>query len=469
MKNISLSFAVLLAVALLASCIDDKGNYRYQAPEQPVVVIDEVYPVTVGDRLLVRPQVTFSDKTQLTYHWEISDPVLMDTHHHEGEQLDILFTLRAQLYMARLIVTDHLTGMKYFYPFHISGRTAFSQGVVMLTSGSGGRAGLSFIAAEGTVRQGVYELMNDGEPLPRDPLQLVALYNPNMVGGLYMGYWVICADKDDPGVLVDVNTFVKIRHFKENFFDIPDGQVSAQSFVPLDNGTMAGIVDGKFYVGRFEGYHEWPGFGFFSPPVLGFYTLAPCIAVDQGGTFHWSYDVDKRALVSFIPAAGMMFEAAHMQGPPVNWDPAHVDLDFITLLSGPTGFYLFGRDAGGIMQELSFMSGGQFAMSQYKRPFAHDALVTPGTLWAIYLTDIYFSSGNVVYRYNPSSQVAEPLSAITLPGEVSMLKVGRDANQLLVGTEGHLYWLDIAPGQNGRVIRHVEGFSGKPVDVYDKR
>jgi hypothetical protein len=39
----------------------------------------------------------------------------------------------------------------------------------------------------------------------------------------------------------------------------------------------------------------------------------------------------------------------------------------------------------------------------------------------------------------------------------------------VVGTEGHLYWLDIAPGQDGRVLRHVEGFSGKPVDIYDKR
>ncbi|MDR1273389.1 MAG: hypothetical protein LBK12_02465, partial [Odoribacteraceae bacterium] len=430
MKNTCLtaSRAAIVAGAMLAlaSCIDDKGNYDYTAPEQPVVAIDEVYPVTVGERLLVQPAITFSDKSQLSYQWEISDPVLMTSHLYEGERLDILFTLRAQEYMATFTVTDHRAGMKYFYHFTINGRTAFSEGIVLLTA-DGGRARLSFIPPEGSVRQGIYELMNDGETLPRDPLQIVALYNPNLLNGLYMGYWIICADRDDPGVLVDANTLVKIRHFKENFFDVPDGEVSAQYFVPLDNGTMAGVADGKFYVGRFEGYHEWPGFGFFSPPILGFYTLAPRTAIEPGGTFHWAYDLEKRALVAFIPPAGMMFEAAHMSGPPVNWDPAHIDLDFITLLSGPTGFYFLGSNAG-VVEELGFTTGGQFVMSQYRRPFQHAALLTPNTLWAIYLTDIYFSSGDKIYRYNPNSQQAEALAAVTLPGEVTLLKVGRDAN-----------------------------------------
>jgi hypothetical protein len=461
-------FSILGALLLLASCADDKGNYDYTAPEQPLVTIDEVYTVTIGERLLVQPAVTFSDKSRLSFSWEISDPVLMASHLYEGETLDITFTLRAQVYMARLTVTDNGTGMKYFYPFNISGRTAFSEGILLLASDAG-RARLSFIRPDGSVQQGLYELMNDGEELPEGPLQIVTLYNPNLLGGLYSGYWIICSDRQDPGVLVDVNTLVKIRHFKENFFDIPDGEVSAQYFVALDNGTMAGVINQKFHVGRFEGYHEWPGFGFFSPPVLGHYTLAPCIAVDMGRTFHWSYDVVKRALITFIPPAGMIFEAAHMQGPPVNWDPASIDLDFITLLSGPTGFYLFGRDAGGVVQELGFTTGGQFVMSQYRRPFSHAALLTGATRWAIYLTEIYFSSGNKVYRYNPNSQQADELSAVTLAGEVSLLKVATDPYQLVVGTEGHLYWLDIAPGQNGSVIKHVTGFTGAPVDIYDKR
>ena len=455
-----------LAVVLLASCLDDKGNYSYTAPEEPLVAIDSVYPVTIGEQLLIRPGVTFTDKSRLSFHWEISDPVLMATREYDGEALDMLFNLNARTYMARLIVSDNGNGMKYFYPFLIEGRTAFSEGILLLSSDND-NARLTFIYPDGEARE-VYEFMNGGESLPRDPLQIIALYNPNLVWGLYMGYWITCAYCDNPGVLVDPATFVKIRTFKENFFDIPDTPVIPGHLIPLDNGTMAGVINGKFYVGRFEGYHEWPGFGFFSPPVQGSYTLAP-FSVMTDATFHWSYDIVKRALVCFIPPAGMMFEVQHIQGPPVIWDPAHVDLDFITLLSSPTGCYLFGRDDGGTVEELAFQPAGQSAISRYRRPFLHAGLLTPRTLWAAYLTEIYFSSGDNLYRYNPNSQQADLLSGAELDGEITLLEVGRDANQLVVGTSGNLYWLDISPGQEGRVIKHLDGFPGNPVDIYEKR
>jgi hypothetical protein len=461
------AYIATLAFVLLFSCLDDKGNYLYVAPEEPLVEIDSLYLVTIGERLLVRPNVAFSDKSRLSFHWEISDPVLMATREYDGEALDILFTLRAQRYMARLTVYDSGNGMKYFHPFLIEGRTAFSEGLLLLSSDNG-MARLTFIHPDGEARE-VYELMNNGETLPRDPLQIVTLYNPNLSGGLYMGYWIICADGNNPGVLLDPATFVKIRGLKENFFDIPDREVVPGHLIALDNGTMAGVIDGKFYVGRFEGYHEWPGFGFFSPPIQGTYTLAP-FSVMTDATFHWSYDIVKRALVCFIPPAGMMFEVQHIQGPPVIWDPTHVDLDFITLLSGSTGCYLFGRNtATGLVEELAFQAAGQSVISRHRRPFLHADLLAPRTLWATYLTEIYFSSGNKLYRYNPNSQQADLLTGVSLDEEISLLKVGRDANRLIVGTLGNLYWLDIAPGQEGRVVTHLNELPGTPVDVYEKR
>ncbi|MDR2414812.1 MAG: hypothetical protein LBD64_07510 [Odoribacteraceae bacterium] len=459
-------FISILAVALLVSCIEDKGNYRYAEPEEPLVTMDSVYAVTIGERLVIQPGVEFSSKSRLSFHWEISDPVLMTAHAYESDALDILFTLRAQRYMARLTVTDNGNGMKYFYPFLIEGRSAFSEGVLVLSSDDG-QARLAFIGPDNEARE-VYERMNNGETLPRDPLQIIALYNPNLLGGLYTGYWITCADGDNPGVLVDPATLVKVRGFKENFFDIPDAPVLPGHLIPLDNGTMAGVINGKFYVGRFEGYHEWPGFGYFSPPINGGYTLAP-FSVTTDGTFHWCYDVARRALVCFIPPAGMMFEVQHIQGPPVQWDPANVDLDFITLLSGPTGCYLFGRDNDGVVHELAFQPAGQSTISMYRRPFLPADLLSPATLWAIYLTEIYFSSGDKLYRYNPNSQRVDLLPGATVDGEITLLKVGRDANRLVVGTRGHLYWIDVSPGQEGRVVHDVDGIDGYPVDLYEKR
>ena len=468
-KSMFSGFLILGLFFLLDSCIDDKGNYDYTAPETPEVTIDSIYYVNLGEQLIVEPKVLFSDKSRLSFHWTIPDPNLMREHEYDGEKLDIVFALRAQQYNGRLTVTDSHLGMKYFYHFIIQGQSSFSDGIVVLSSDSG-QAKLSFVKRDGTIQGDLYELMNNGASLPRDPLQIVSLVNTGYAGGIYLGYWLICADKNDPGVQVDVNTLVKIKHFKENFFTIPEGEVDAGRFIPLDNGTMVGIANQKFYAGRFEGYYEWPGYGFFSPPIPGDYLLAPCLEPDAGRSFYWSYNLKKGALICFIPPAGMLFNSEHIQGPPMQWDPTNVGLESdITLLLGGTGtFYLFGRDAAGTMQELAFMSAGQNVISQYKREFAHASLIRSTTKWASYLTEIYFSSGNKVYGYNPNSQQLSELTAANLQGDVTLLKVG-SAGQLIVGTEGRLYWLNINPGQNGSVIETISGFDGAPVDIYDRR
>ena len=124
--------AILFAAIALCNCVDDNGNYNYTAPEEPQVKIDSSYSVNIGERLLIDPQTEYSDKSTLKFTWSISDPNLMKSHEYEDETLDIIFALRAQSYSAMLTIHDTRNKMNYFHKFTITGRTAFSQGKVLL-------------------------------------------------------------------------------------------------------------------------------------------------------------------------------------------------------------------------------------------------------------------------------------------------------------------------------------------------
>ena len=289
------------------------------------------------------------------------------------------------------------------------------------------------------------------------------------MGGIYLGYWLLCADTRDGGVLVDVNTLTKIRTLRDNFFDQTDDDINASVLVPRPDGTMAGIINGRFYVGSFEGYYEWEGYGYFSQPVTGDYRLSPQLALDASGTFNWAYNVIDKSLVAFIAPARMLFHAEHLQGPPPVWNPKDMGLDMIAFLSCPANFLILGRDADGVVQELRFIGAGQNVMSTYKGVFAHASLIREDTKW-LYNTigELYFSSGNRIYHYNPNSGNLNVLDAV-IEGDISMLKQSSETFGLYVGSAGHLYTVDITPGQNGRIVSTVEGFTGKPVDVYERQ
>ena len=448
------------------SCIEDKGNYAYIAPEIPQIVIDKVYDIYVGERLIIEPKVTFSKPEMLLFEWSITDMELMTSYTYTESVLDMFFALKPKLYMSKLTVTDLTNQMKYFYPFSIYGHTDFNEGMLLLTSKQG-TAQLSFVKPDGTVIENIYEQMHE-KSLPTGPMQIVPLQHMNMLGRPYLGYWILCSDKENPGVLIDAENLNHIRYFRENFFSIPTGELLVKNFIKRDDATMAGIINGKFYPGAFETYYLSPIYGFFGGPVQGNYNLGPALAADPSGTFMWSYDIDKKALACFIPPARMFFEATHMPGPPPAFDPGNLGLDLVTLLSYNAGFYFFGKDENGMIQELKFSTGGQMVISVYKRPFQFSSLIKEDTKWVLLpgLEVFYFSSGNNIYRYNPLNESIETLN-FQPSGKISMLKL-KNSDQLIAGSEGKVYFLDISVGHRGEIINTIEGFSGEPADIYER-
>lgn len=463
MKQFIISF--FGAILLLSSCIEDDGNYEYTAPEEPVVVLDKVYNATVGDKLLIEPQITFSNKESLSLEWTIIDGDNMTEHVYDGDKLDIYFGLKAKLYAARLTIHNKSNGMKYFYPFSIQGYTDFTEGIFILNS-INDQAQLAFVKPDGTIQDNLYEIIN-GEPLPGKPSQIVALQHQSIVGKPHIGYWLIGADAENPGVELDVDNLGRIRYFRENFFTEPEGSLNVGPFIGRDDATMCGIINSKFYVGAFSTYYLAPIYGFFGSPIPGNYTLAPVLAVGADGTFFWSYDSVRKSLVAFIPPAGMFFDATAMPGPPPAFDPTNIGLDAIQLAASNSAFFFFGKDpSSNEIYELKFSTGGQMVISQYKRLFAHSEILKNDSKWALLRGQevFYISSGNELYRYNPINQSIETVAA-SFTGTISLLKI-INSNTLLVGEEGKLHFLNISVGHNGEIERSINGFAGEPVDVY---
>lgn len=452
------------AMLLLSSCIEDDGNYDYIAPEEPIVVLNNIYNAHVGDKLVIEPKITFSNPELLLLEWTIIDGDEMTEYVYESNILDIYFGLKAKMYSARLTITDQSNGMKYFYPFSIQGHTDFTEGIFILTS-VGEYAQLVFVKTDGTVQDNLYEIINE-EKLPSGPSQIVPIQHQNMMGKPYLGYWLIGGDTDNPGVEVDPDNLGRIRYFRENFFTEPEGPLAVGPFMPRDDATMCGIVNGKFYVGAFSTYYLAPVYGFFGTPIIGNYELAPVLALGADGTFVWSYDPVRKSLICFIPPAGMYFDAMAMPGPPAAFDPTNMGLDVINLSASNSAFFFFGRDAANAVHELKFSTGGQMVITQYTREFAHSGILQSDSKWALLAGQeiFYISSGNKVYRYNPINESLETVAA-SFSGTISMLKV-LDSNTLLVGEEGKLHFLNIAVGSNGEISGTISGFEGQPADVY---
>ncbi len=462
---------LIAGLALFAtSCIEDLGNYDYTAPEDPVITgLDSVYFVNVGDQLVIKPSVSYSNKEDLSYEWKISIPDEVREATYEGEELNIFFGLKTKSYNARLTVVNNANGMEYFYYFIITAQANFSEGIAVLTS-VGGKAELSFVKPDGTVQSNIYEQMYN-ESLPDDPRQLIAIQHQYMQGLPYLGYWIICGDQENPGVEIDVNTFQRIKYFRENFFDDQEGSLNAQAFIPQAAGVMSGIVNGKLYIGASSTYYISPIYGFFGSPVPGNYTLASQFVYSQA--YYLGYDQANNNLSYFDGGANFYGDAFNVTGDA--FDPKNMDVELYAfeMISMDVN-YIFAKDnADDKVYEYKFgvipMNPAMINVLE-KNEFPRQDLVNENTKWLLTNTEIvYFTHADKVYRYNPLNQEIRALDTDFGGRNVSMIKLGTEENTLVAGTDGNIYFLDISTGKYGDIKEKISGLQGEPVDLYEKK
>lgn len=410
-RIITFLIAVLLITA--SACYKDKGNYTYDVPEEPTVNnLDSVYVAYVGDSLVVDPVITTAHgNAHLSYDWRIAVPELGSSINFTGPALRTVFGLSAKRYFGRLTITDNENGMKYFREFVVEGRTAFSQGTTVLSL-ENGISRLSFIKPDGTVQAHIYEAIH-GETLPGGPKQIIPMVHQYIVPVDIRSYWINCTEGNDPAVQIDANTFQQIKTIRENFFDPP---VAAKTGLMEGSilATLMGVINGKLYVGTSQTWDQSPVYAMFGLPAEGDYELYEQAAFNQVFPYFLGYEKNRKQFVAFTNFGSPAYIGTGYQVAGTAFDPTNVGLDLQYFMQiNSNNCFALGKQPDGTWYELKF--GAVFMgiiqlQPIYKRPFIQPALIKPDSKWVSTAAEIfYFTSGSMVYRYNPLNQEVKPL------------------------------------------------------------
>lgn len=459
---------VTALVVITAGCYKDKGNYDYNVPEEPIVTnLDTVYSVFVGDSLIIKPTIAYTDPAMLRFDWKIAIPELLSDLTFKGPEVRTVYGLGANRYQARLTITDSSNGMKYFYKFVVSGKTAFSQGTTVL-SVENGETKLSFIKPDGTIQPNVYEAANLGARLGGKPKQLIGLRHASIQPYHTTSYWII-TEEGDKGVQINSNTMKKIKTLSGNFFT-PPATITPGAFIGTQQEAMNGVINGKLYVGTTQTWNLNPLYGMYGLPAEGDYNLFDQAAFNSVMPYFLGYDKVRKQVVAFTNFGAPAYIGTGYTAVGDTFDMRNVGLDLLYFVQVNDGnCFALGKDANGNLKEIKF--GAAFMgfiqlRAEYIRNFSQPALITPTTKWACSPAEIfYFTSGDKVYRYNPTNEDIRPLTTNFGGKAVTMIKLIDGGNTMLAGTEGALYHLDVSTGKFGDVLKKLQGIPGQTIDV----
>lgn len=459
---------------ILAACNKDKGNYTYSMPEEPIVTsLDSVYNVFVGDSLVIAPIVTLKSPANLLLTWKLGvpDPTMKDVL-DTGARFNVIFGLGPQRYSGLLTIANLDNGMKYFHRFDVVGKTAFSVGTTVLSL-ENGLSQVSFIRPDGAVQARLYAAVNPSESLPGEPTQL--LVTPQAYQPAIKSYWVFGKKGTNTGIQIDANTFRKIKTLGDNFFDEPDAAIVPSKMFVTPLGVISGVINGRLYDGTTNTWDQAPTYGMFGLGAVGEYDLSPEMVLNYTGTFgpgnYIGFDKNKKQFVRFnLYGGAVYFGPAYAVTPGTAFNPLQLDMDLQHLQQINGGLcYAFCRAGDNALYELKFDANfnGPFEFNPIqKRLFSKPELILSTTKWAATPNEIiYFSSGDKIYRYNPTNLDFKILNANFGGKTISMIKIVENGNTLLAGTEGSLFYLDISTGKNGEITKTINGIPGSPVDA----
>lgn len=467
----------ILFALLICSCKKDLGNYKYNAPSEPVLdgFDGSTVDALVGDTLTVRPYVYLQGANpakDLTFDWDIFVDEEARADHYTGYPLKIVYNLAPKLRNAKLTITDNRNQIKYFYSFKIQGGTQFSAGTAVLSL-QDGITKLSFVKADNkTVLSDLYYALHK-ENLPENPVQLFpkpVTYN----AGSVEDYWVICHDPKKNSVIIDGSTMLRKKYFQDQFFNAP-ATISTDYF-EASAGTPTGVINGKLYLSIVSTAPFAPDFGKFSNSQPGQYTLSPFFI--RTPAFFFGYDPVAKAFISFDSGGNYMGSDYKVSG--VGFNPTKINLGNLLFMQAvPSISYAFfeGAEGDNNIYELSFSVDmmdyqNRTVKAIYKRVFKGSSLIKPDTKWQKSAVDVfYFTSNDKIYRYNPVNEELRALDADFGGKKVTMIKLSTttEGDVLTAGVDGSLMLLDVSVGKNGNITKVITGIPGSPVDIVTRK
>lgn len=468
-------FSIIVLLFVASACYDDLGHYEYTLDEVPVVngLVDSTFDVVVGEVLEITPTVVYSkvNTDQLTYKWQIMFPYEPFFQYFEGPTLRTTFSLLPGEYSGLLTIIDNAKGMRYYYSFRISAKTEFSVGTLVLTDVNG-TAQLAFVKPDGAILPNLYENLN-GEPLPSQPRQLLARNLAFQLTNI-VDYWIVCADPENAGAIIDASTMKKKSLLRDNFFDPPASFLVNNLQAGNMFGITTGVIDHKLYRGTTDTFYGFPTYGKYGLPAAGDYELADDYILAGAETFgpqyYIAFDAKKKGFVTFDMATVFNDTSYFVAASGTGFNPKKLGVDIFAMESLNNSVNLaFGRDETGQIYEYNFAhEPGVVIRPKYRREFKGDSLVRADTKFVgtIY-EDLYFNADDKIYKFNHINQKIVALDADFGGKKVTMIKLdkinGKDV--LLAGTEGSLYYLDIDTGKNGNITYTLSGLTGDVIDV----
>jgi len=464
-------FIFLLFVICCYGCKKDLGNYTYHSPTDPTCDIGgKTFPAIEGDSLILKPEVIYPGgdiNKDLTFTWRVTYVEQLTSVNYTGYPLRVIYTLPPGVRPVRLTITVKSTGIQYFYNFNISGGTQYSAGSAVL-SVQNGVTKLSFVQPDNkTIQSDIYATLNK-DVLPASPIQLYAKHSPLGYGPKTLQqYWVMCNDPSKSSVIVDATTMLKVSDFSQQFLSAP-GTIKPGRFED-STGVADGVINNKFYIGVTSTAPFAPDYGKFGNPQPGNYVMSPYFT--QTNNYVFGYDTTKTAFISFD--GGGNYNGSDYQVNGNAFDPTNTGFHKLLYMDAVSGTsYAFVKNDNGSIYELSFVItmddyNNRTIVPNYKRAFAGASLVQPDTKWQHSQVDIfYFTSNNLIYRYNPINQQVKALNT-SFGSKVTMLKLSSDGNTLAAGVDGSIYFLDVSVGKDGSTFSKttITGIPGTPVDM----
>lgn len=173
-KKIIIAFALPL---MFTGCYRDEGNYDYHDINQiEVDGIDDNYSVDVDDSLIIKPTLKgtlYSDTARFTYSWEIGPQEIAKTH-----DLHMQMNLTPGFKYSRFIITDKETNVKTYKVFGVNVSSSTAGDLIVVLSKYQGRAEMSYLRLDKPANRAVnYFQSRTGQMLGKNPQQLCVLYS----------------------------------------------------------------------------------------------------------------------------------------------------------------------------------------------------------------------------------------------------------------------------------------------------
>lgn len=492
--KVNLTILSLLLAVLVAGCYKDKGNYDYITINK-LSVSDTINPVnlsvTLGDSMKITPIIEQSiDKNEdsLAYEWMVYDnspassytmprTVISTARNLAVEVKDPPFSL-GQNYRMTYRVTDKRTGVSTAIYYNLTIVNKYATGWLILEDKPAG-GDLSMILPDGTLERGVYTSLNPDYPLVK-PLKL-ELTPYQVTDGFSSVSRKIYLLTENDGMELSYQTMLRQWDYAYLFYGAP-AVIKPSRVTWMMNNTYnspsqgIAVNDGKLHsnlVGGFPGTKKW-GAALSTPAGDYNYDATPFIA---GGTTYTAVAYDKigkrfyvvgnTALTNFPAAASTLFDLNDVGMDMIYMDSANVLREYNAVM----------KDASNAPWLLRF----KLAIANNDPPNltlqkvqmdAPDVLNMTAMSSSTQTPHIYYAAGNVMYRYETTSN--STVQQYTFPaGEtVTQMKFLRNPADVALlaavtwdGTQGRLYFFEVSTvGNFSNYSNRYEGF-GRIVDI----